>query len=231
MNIGKRKQLLLLSLIFLLVFVFTDMVFARAGGGGGGRGGGIAGLILLPFFIIYSIILTYFLKKKNKEANALIGKIEKYDKFWDMDTIKKRVEQTYFKVQQAWMGRDQDIAKDYMSEALYQKHKMQTDAMIANHEKNVLERINLKDARIVEILDYKDDARDRMWVYIRGSMIDYTINDQTGKVKSGNDNEPEGFAELWKFIRYPHAWVLDEIDQTVTISELAGFVSYSEESA
>jgi len=227
MNIEKRKHLMLL-LIFLLVFVFTDMVFARAGGGGGGKGGGIVYLILLPFFIIYSIILTFFIKKKNKEANALIEKIEKNDKFWDMETVKKRVEQAYFKVQQAWTERDQDIAKDYMSEALYQKHKMQTDAMISNHEKNVLERINLKDARIVEVLDYKDDAKDKMWVYIRGSMIDYTIDDQTGNVKSGKDNEPEDFAELWKFIRYPHAWVLDEIDQTVTISELAGLASYSE---
>lgn len=228
-EIKKRKEFLVLLLLFLLILFLPNTVLARAGGGGGGRGGGILSLILLPFFIIYSAILTYYVGKKSREANALIEKIAKYDKFWDMDTMKRRIETAYFKVQEAWMERDQNIAKDYMSDALYAKHKLQTDMMIAKHEKNILERINLLEARIVGVADFKDDTRDQIWVYIKGSMIDYIVDDRSTVVKSGDNKNSHAFAELWKFIRVPQDWALDEIDQTVSIDELKHFTSFSEE--
>ena len=60
------------------------------------------------------------------------------------------------------------IAKDYISQSLFDKHKLQTDIMISNHEKNVLERINLEEARVVEVMDYLDDSKDQIWVYMKG---------------------------------------------------------------
>ena len=84
---------------------------------------------------------------------------------------------------------------------------MQTDQMLSEHRRNVLDRINLIEARIVEVADYKDDAKDKVWVYMKGSMIDYMVDGRTEATLSGNSTGSDKFAELWKFVRGPKGWV------------------------
>ncbi len=128
------------------------------------------------------------------------------------------------------MERNQEIAKEYMSERLYLKHKTQTDLQIKNNMQNILKKINLKKAQIVEVADYEDDSKDSIWVYIQGSMIDYTIDTKTNEIKSGDSDKVEDFSELWKFIKNSNnELVLDEIDQDVSISDLKNMKSFSEE--
>jgi len=225
----------------LLFGLFPEEAMARAGGGGGfggfssSRGGGgswgfnIWAFLLTPFVLIYSGITTLMLVKKNKQCKTLIDQIAAHDASWDMANIKSRVELAFFKVQEAWMKRDQEIARDFISERLYMKHKAQTDMMISQNMQNILERINLEEAKIVEVADYKDDSRDRFWAHIQGRMVDYTIDTTSGELVSGKKASSEGFAELWKFVRGPKGWVLDEIDQKVTMSDMKGFHSFSEE--
>jgi predicted lipid-binding transport protein (Tim44 family) len=226
-----RKKLLALALCVSLLVIIPSLAFARAGGGGGGGGGrgGLVGFILLPFLIIHSTIVTCMVVRRNKQCALLLERLAKKDSLWDMESIQARIEQVYFKVQNAWMERDQELCRDSVSDRLYQKHKLQTDEMLTQHRQNMLDRINLKEAKVVEVVDYRDDARDRVWVYVRGSMIDYIVDDRSGKVISGNDREPESFAELWKFVRGKTGWVLDEIDQDVTIRDLDRFKAQSEE--
>ena len=229
----KEKLIFVCFLILITICLFCALlpedVMARAGGGGGGKGGGLLYIILLPFLIIYSAIITYLIAKKNKKCKSLLQRLERSERSWDLDRIKAQIEVAYFKIQEAWMKRDQEIARDYMSERLYAKHKAQTDQMLSEGRKNVLERINLREAKIVEVADYKDDTKDRIWVFIKGSMIDYIINESTGEVVSGKKDEVEDFDELWKFIRGHKGWVLDEIDQSVGVSDLRGFKSFSGE--
>jgi len=221
--------IILISLIATCICLCPEDILARAGGGGGGEGGGILGLILWPFILIYSAIISYLVYKKNNQSKQLLQKLASLDNNWDLDNIKRQVEKVYFKVQESWMQRNQDIAKDFMSERLYEKHKLQTDQMISQNRKNILKQLNLKEAKIVEIADYEDDSKDRIWVHIKGSMIDYIVDDRTNKVISGDKFEVEKFSELWKFVRGANGWVLDEIDQKVQISDLVGFKSFSEE--
>jgi hypothetical protein len=62
-------------------------------------------------------------------------------------------------------------------------------------------------------------------------MIDYTIDDTNNRVVSGNNTKAESFTELWKFVRGGNAWVLDEIDQNVSLSDLKGFVAKTDGAA
>ena len=116
--------------VLIASYCFPSEVFARAGGGGGKGGGGLIGLILAPFLFIYSGVITCIVWRKNEQCNDLITKIAKIDSSWNLNKIKSRVEVAFSKVQEAWMARDQEIAKDYMSNRLYLKHKAQTDQMI-----------------------------------------------------------------------------------------------------
>ena len=229
MKLLQIKNFPLFVLISGMLFYIPTAVFAR---GGGGRGGGFSTwelIILLPIIIVYMIILTYYLRKRQNEARNIVKKIQKQDSSWNKGKIKYDVEKTFYKMQEAWMERDQDIAKDYISKSLYNIHKAQTDAMIASNRKNVLEKVKLEDVKLVEVEDFKDDDIDNFWVYITGSMIDYIINDETKEVISGNSEKSESFNELWRFTRGSNGWVLDEIESKDILSNLRKFKSFSEE--
>jgi hypothetical protein len=214
----------LVTLALFLWLVIVDTAWARAGGGGGGSGrGGWLSIIALPFFIVYSAILTHQVRKKSRACKELLARLEKLDPAWDPDAIRHRVNEVFFKVQQAWMERNQNLAKDCMSDALFQKHKLQTDHLIEEHRKNMLENINLTQVDIVDVEDFLDNKKDRFWAHLEGSMIDYTIDDTNNRLVSGNYKKAEGFTELWKFVRAGNTWVLDEIDQSVSLSDLKNF--------
>lgn len=93
----------------------------------------------------------------------------------------------------------------------------------------MLEQINLKQAKVVNVADYLEDSRDCLCVYIKGSMIDYTVDDQTEERISGSSSKPEDFAELWKLVRGKTGWVLDEIEQSANIFELAHLHPFTQE--
>lgn len=227
MTAGKALPFLLPLLLLLPL-----ELFARAGGGGGGGGGGrggIGAILIYPFILVYVGILHYKLDRKNREAAGLIERLAAADSGWNMEGLKNRVAACYFKVQEAWTERNQDIAREYMSRRLYEKHKADTDLMLANGERNVLKDVDLLEARVVEAVDYTDDSRDRFWVYIKGAMIDYTVREPGGEVIKGKPHEREEFTELWKFTREGGRWVLDEIDSQVGLDDLVSFSSRSEQ--
>lgn len=217
-----RSALVTVAIVLWLVTV--DNAWARAGGGGGGSGrGGWFSIIALPFLLIYAAIVTHQVRKKSKVCNELLARLEKLDRAWNLDAIRNRVNEVFFKVQRAWMERDQNLAKDCMSDAIFQRHKLQTDHLIEEHRKNILENINLSQVDIVDVEDFLDNRKDRFWAHLDGSMIDYTVDDTNNRVVYGKKTEAENFAELWKFVRAGNTWVLDEIDQTVSLSDLKSF--------
>ena len=215
-----------LRFIGLLILVLTaEYALARAGGGGGsGSGGGILttilAFILAPFLLIYGAIVSVMLERKRNKAKRLLKQLELEDPLWNHRRMKARIEEIFLKVQKAWMERNQDLAKDCMSDRIYTKHKMQTDEMLANGRKNVLAKINLKEVMIISVADYDDDTKDSFSAHIKGSMIDYDVDDKTGNVLSGDKTKIESFKEIWHFIRKGNKWVLDEIDQDVTMGDI-----------
>lgn len=222
-----NRPLLWLCSLVLLEAAFPLEAWARAGGGGGGGKGGIVNLILFPLCIAYSLFVSYLVYKKNRDSEKALAKAME-DRFWDPDSIKARIKHVYFKVQEAWTAQNQNLAKDCMSEKLFQDHKQQTDLAKQNGTRNVLESIHLERARIVEVLDYQDDSKDQFWVHIQGSMIDYTVRIEDWKVIQGKRDKSEAFKELWKFVRAKHGWVLDEIDSSVHANDLLGMNSVTE---
>lgn len=228
------KKVILLMVVggaaIAMLCSFPEMALARAGGGGSRSGGGWVNLFVWPVVLIYSALLTHLVRKKSQESKALLSQLYALDSAWDLNKIKARIEVAFFKIQEAWMQRDQDLASEYMSERLYQKHKVQTDQMIAENRKNILEGIDLIEAEIVQIADFKDDSRDSIWVYIKGSMIDYIVNSETREVISGDEVRDSTFKELWKLVKNAdNNWVVDEIDQEVQLSDVRSMRSYSEE--
>jgi hypothetical protein len=130
-------------------------------------------------------------------ATGIAG-IKQKDPNFDERAFLDRAQTSFFKVQQAWAARNQDIARDCLSDALYERHKMQTDQLIANHQVDMLENIVIGNARIVQVSP--GHAFDSITVAFTASMTDYTIDEQTKKIVGGTQAQ-QTFTEFWTFIR------------------------------
>lgn len=189
-------------------------VLARAGGGGGVGGGKfrlIAFLVLLPVVALYVAIRSYLVNRRSRQCRALLHRLQQVDAAWDAREISRRVSEVYLKVQQAWAQRDQTIARGCLSDWLYAKHTADANLMRAEHRRNVLERIHLVQAEVVDLHHDRDQRSDWLLVYIEASMIDYMVNDLTGERISGDASRPEHSAELWRFVRGETGWAVDDI--------------------
>ena len=251
-----RRTLQVLFTLFTVVGVVYLMLpedlLARAGGGGsysggggsfhssyssssggGGEAGGVAVLWTLIITVVSSIASFFaglkvkgMIQRKNKRARALLEKIDDTDPVWDREAIRARIEEIYFAVQDAWTRRNQDIAKEYMSERLYKKHKAQTDAMIADGLINKLQRINLEDVMIIGVFDSKDDEKDRLKAVIFGGMVDFMWDEKSETIINGS-TDYSSFIEIWNFVREGDEWVLDEIEQRVDSQSVKSAKVYS----
>ena len=129
---------------------------------------------------------------------AGIAAIKAHDPNFDEAAFLDRAQTAFFKLQQAWQARNQDLARDAMSDALYERCKMQTDQLIANHQIDMLENIVIGHAAIIGVT--AAHPYDSIIVSFSASMTDYTIDENTKQVVSG-DKYPKTFTEHWTFIR------------------------------
>lgn len=249
--------IIFLIMIMMIFQSYTIAFARSGGGGSGGSSGGSGGSsgggghsgtryysdrgtgrsnpLGNVIFIIFigaiwqreNIICKIKVTRKNSQAKNLIAYLKKIDNDYSDEILDKRVEETYFKMQEAWTNRDTEISREYMSDSIYDLHTSKLAWMKVRNQRNILNNIKLLDFKPVSIKHYKDNSKDVIWFYIKGSMIDYIINEETNEVIDGNFKS-NSFVEFWKFIKKDNKWVIDTISQKdeVYIDE---FIIMSEE--
>ncbi|MDT8715961.1 Tim44 domain-containing protein [Clostridium sp. 19966] len=202
---------------------------------GGGSSGGynrrrnnpVADIIAVSLMAVSAsigiIVIKVRMGQKKIKSAAVIKSLSKSDDNWNYANIKQDVEEAFYKVQLAWTERNQDIAKEYMSEELYIRHKTQTEWMKVRKEKNILKRMTLLGVYPIGVEDFEGTENDILWMHIKAKSIDYTIDEETNKVTQGSKYRRVYFEEYWKFIRRDHRWVLDDIKQLEDIDDLSFF--------
>lgn len=244
--IKKSVPLILIALIIST----PKLALARAGGGGsggsgGGSGGGggshhagttggysgrsnpISSIINIGMFLCISsagvIVYKVRISKKKLKSVSVIKQLSKNDFNWDYNEMKNDIEEAFYNIQNAWMERNQDLAKEYMSEKLYIRHKSKTEWMKVRKEKNILKNVKLLRAIPISVKDKEGLEEDAVWVYIKAKSKDYIINEESGDLISGNKYKTVTFEEYWKFIRNNRRWILDEIRQIEDVDNLDFF--------
>lgn len=220
------KKVIAVCLILLSLSIIP--VSARAGGGssgGGGSGGsgssshhhssqnsqdlpivGCIGMSLVMGSIYYmrymkNIDMHRHIKKPLQDAC-------RQDDFWNEGQLKKKVEEAYYAIQEAWSEQDLKSLKGYLTEELYNQWEIKINWQIYRHERNVLEDICLISKRIVLMNDEDNNENDYFWVAVVGRMKDQIIcNDE---IQSMNHDT---FVEYWKFKRRDDTILLDQILQ------------------
>ncbi len=205
-----------------------------SGGGSGGSGGssshsshsstgrhgnsnpysaifGLFGFVLISggATLFYRLMLSKYARNTKK----LMKLLQKKDSAWKYKNIQKQVTKAYFAIQKAWTALDMSSARLYMSEDLYQSFETKISWIRYKNQRNVLKRIKLLDAVPVSLHDDVWDTDDHVWFYVKGSMIDYTENVETGERIDGSPI-PGSFVEYWQFKRTKDdRWVLNSILQ------------------
>ncbi|RZK20775.1 MAG: Tim44 domain-containing protein [Hymenobacter sp.] len=233
-----------------LVALAAGYCLGRAGGGGHASnshsysshgsysGQGDDGAVFLLLLLVAVATLVYLtvqnqqlkseLNQKFTAVRNLTEELARQDPLWNLQAMTSRVNEVFYKVQAAWTERNQELARDCLSDKLYHRHKKLTDQMLTDKTRNVLENIQLAEVLIYSVANYQDDARDTFAAQLTGSMIDYTVKEVRGYVTVGDRVNPEEFTEVWFFVRQKNRWVLAEIAPLAT-AELIGYGrSYSE---
>lgn len=253
-----KKKKFIIFLIFIVIFISPISAFARAGGGGGGSGGSGSGgsasssssgshynnsrsskrsnplANIIGTVIIFTLIVRKNISKRfsivlnNRKARILLKILENKGYKWNYKEIDRRIEVVFFKIQEAWTNNDINIAKEYVSDKVYDLYNSKLQWMKVNNKRNILDKIKLLEAKPVGVVSFADKKDDFMWFYIKASLIDYTINEISGQLIEGKTYRTR-FDEYWKFKWNEHEWVLDEILQTGEIDGKGYFYSSVEE--
>ena len=198
--------------------------------GGGGSGGELSGpwyavllVVLAPWLLFAAFFLVTAMLKKGpqlritrraKEAEAAAMRADLGDAYWHPHALKERVRECFHPVQESWERRDISASRPFVSDALYERHRMQLEGLEAQNRVNRIEDLRLLAVEIVRVHDVTDDGEDRFVAFIRCSARDWMEDTVTGAFVNGNRTSATTFEQYWSFIRHPgRGWVLDEIQQ------------------
>jgi hypothetical protein len=178
---------------------------ASAAAGAGGGGSPYAGrLIGNPFQR----------RARAQQVESAAQHADVGDGYWDPAELKQRVGECFYPIQWSWEKRDVESSRPFVSDSLYERHKLQLDGLEKQFRRNRIADLALQEVELVRLHNVADDAEDRFVAYVGCSARDWIEDVRTGAVVNGNAAAPTYFQQYWSFARDPErGWVLDEIQQ------------------
>ncbi len=198
------------------------------GGGGGFGGGGFllplflfgggGGGLIFALFILFALWSAYRRMRIGTPVQASnwgpayspmaqmrstlsddMAALQAKDPNFNEQMFLDRAQAAFFALQKAWMERNLEAARVYMSDGIYHRWKNQIDAMIAGHKKNILDNLVIGGAQIVKA--QSDPNFDSLTVRLDASAADYEVDENNAnKVIFGSQKE-QPFTEYWTFTR------------------------------
>ena len=121
------------------------------------------------------------------------------DPTFDPEALKEFAQDVFFKVQAAWARRDISVMQQYLGRDLLAEYERHFEDLRQRGEINRLENIAV---RKVEIVDSGEmDNEEFVIIRFMANLLDYTVEEATGKVVKGDPAEPVKFDERWAFAR------------------------------
>ncbi|MBL4901034.1 MAG: Tim44 domain-containing protein [Desulfocapsa sp.] len=135
------------------------------------------------------------------------------DPGFDTEYFVQVASDVFFKVQAGWMRRDISSYRDLLGEELAAEYETQFAEMKSKGELNKLENISIRKVEIVAA--GSEGGEDFVTVLFTANLLDYTVDDKSGDLISGNMSEPVKFAEEWTWARPlgTEAWKLEGIKE------------------
>ena len=128
-----------------------------------------------------------------------IARIREHDSSFDPDHFLEIASDVFFKVQAGWMRRDLDSFRHLLGDQLAREYEEHFAEMRRKGHINKLENIAIRNVKIVEA--GSDGVEDFITVLFSANLLDYTVDDKSGKLVEGSMTEPVKFEERWTWAR------------------------------
>jgi predicted lipid-binding transport protein (Tim44 family) len=111
------------------------------------------------------------------------------------------------------MHRDLERLRPHLTEEMQEVFRRQIDDLRARRQINRLENIAVRSIELTEA--WQERGLDYVTVRYLANLLDYTVDEASGKIVGGSDNEPVKFEEFWTWVRPagPNPWRLSAINQ------------------
>ena len=109
------------------------------------------------------------------------------------------VKSLFVKLQQAWTDRDWSVIRVFETNELFEQHHKQLQDYIDRKQINKMERICVKSAQLADFKQTGD--KDILTVILKSRMVDYIIDEETGKVLKGDKVTDRHSTYKLEFIR------------------------------
>jgi predicted lipid-binding transport protein (Tim44 family) len=142
-----------------------------------------------------------------------LANIEQYDSSFNAAQFQETCMDLFFKIQGAWANRDMATVRHLLTDEMYRTFQADADGLKARKQINRLENIAVRSVDITEA--WQESGADFITVRILASLLDYNVDETTGRVLEGSKTEPVKFKEYWTFTRPvgPNPWQLSAINQ------------------
>jgi len=143
-----------------------------------------------------------------------LANIRQYDPSFDEAKFQDMGMDTFFKIQGAWANRDMAPVKSLLTDEMFRIFQEDADRLKAQKQLNRLDNIAVRSVDITEA--WQESGSDFITVRVYANLLDYTVDETSGQVISGNKTEPVKFEEYWTFTRPVgnNAWQLSAINQS-----------------
>ena len=215
--------------------------FAGAGNGMGGMGGSGIGLFEILLLVGGGYLILRYIKKKRVASSSHfsgqegsvfplsnteqshepltsgvetgLAYIRQMDPSFDVGRFKDLAMDIFFKVQGAWMSRDLSPVAGLLTDEMKEVFQRDLDQLLREKQVNRLENIAVRKVDLDEV--WQETGQDNVTVSIYANLLDYTVDELSGEVVSGNKAEPIKFEEFWTFTRPVgnNSWQLSAINQ------------------
>jgi predicted lipid-binding transport protein (Tim44 family) len=140
-----------------------------------------------------------------------IAHIQQMDPAFDVTAVAQLGRETFTSVQGAVMANNMAPVAGRLTSRMYTELQNQCDKLRATRQTNRLERIDVQRADVTEA--WQESGQDYVTVYLEGTLLDYTMDDGSGRVVAGSNTVTEPFREFWTFVRPvgPNVWKLSAI--------------------
>lgn len=182
------------------------------GGSGGGDDSGSSGSVLIIAAIIVIVIIISSRKKKGKGGAPVtpvnnapkislqpIEEFEAIDPAFDRGAFTQKLGNLYVQMQNGWTAKDIEGLRPYFTDTLFAQMNRQLEAYRNQGRTNYVERIAVMNVSVLGF--YQSGGEDHIAAQLQTRIVDYTLDDATGEVISGDRNTEKFMTYEWELSR------------------------------
>ncbi len=132
---------------------------------------------------------------------------------FDAGRFREEAMDIFFRIQAAWSRGDLEPMRGLLAPEVRQELQRNLDTLRAERKINRLENIAVRHSQIQEA--WVEAGSAFVGILFLANLLDYTVEEQTGRLLSGSRDTPVRFAEFWTFVRPAggSSWQLTAIQQ------------------